>query len=513
MTQRTAAMAPHSIERRTDLEIFVPDGDVIASGRRFGKPISLPVSIAILWLTQAVGMIVAALVSHLILRDDPDGRLLIPRLGLAVVAALLFLVIATFTRAIELDHGRWGSVRFLRILAAAAMSEMVAITGYYGIFGTEALAADKSGIWPVAWFVTAATVILLLGLGLDALVQRWRADGRLARLVVVFGGGSHGACFMHEVTRCESPDFFVRAYFDDRLVQDSAIGNAIPCLGNADDLAAYVQRERVDEIVIALPWSAHDRILHLLRRLHHLPVPVRLAPEYAMLRLQSGQLSPGTALMPLLRPRPISEHNLVAKALFDRVVAGTLLTLISPLLVLIAVLVKLDSQGPALFRQKRLGFNNRAFEILKFRTMRPAAANEAARQARRTDPRITRIGAFLRRSSLDELPQLINVFRGDMSLVGPRPHPIWTRAGDLWNEGGDQPLEAFIHEYASRHRVKPGITGWAQIHGYRGETETVDKMKKRVEHDLHYIDNWSLWLDIRIVLMTVVTVATGKNAH
>jgi exopolysaccharide biosynthesis polyprenyl glycosylphosphotransferase len=231
------------------------------------------------------------------------------------------------------------------------------------------------------------------------------------------------------------------------------------------------------------------------------------------MRLQAGQLSPGTALMPLLRPRPISEHNLVAKALLDRTVAGALLLFVSPLLLGIAALIKLDSPGPALFRQKRLGFNNRAFEILKLRTMRETAANEAARQARRTDPRVTRIGGFLRRSSLDELPQLINVFRGDMSLVGPRPHPIWTRAGDLWNEGGDEPLEAFIHEYASRHRVKPGITGWAQVHGYRGETETVDKMKKRVEYDLHYIDNWSLWLDIRILIRTAITVATGKNAH
>jgi len=137
----------------------------------------------------------------------------------------------------------------------------------------------------------------------------------------------------------------------------------------------------------------------------------------------------------------------------------------------------------------------------------------ALQQARRRDRRVTRIGGFLRRSSLDELPQLVNVLRGDMSLVGPRPHPMWTRASELWPEKGDQPLESILDEYASRYRVKPGITGLAQVRGCRGETETVDKMARRVEHDLHYIENWSLWLDLKILTLTVVTVMAGENAR
>jgi len=179
----------------------------------------------------------------------------------------------------------------------------------------------------------------------------------------------------------------------------------------------------------------------------------------------------------------------------------------------IALLIKWDSPGPVFFRQKRLGLDNRPFSILKFRTMTQGPSGGELQQARRDDARVTRVGSFLRRSSLDELPQLINVLRGEMSLIGPRPHPMWTRADQLWPDQGDKPLEQVLSEYASRHRVKPGITGWAQVCGWRGETETVDKMARRVEHDLHYIENWSLWLDIRILVLTLKTVLSGENAH
>jgi lipopolysaccharide/colanic/teichoic acid biosynthesis glycosyltransferase len=165
------------------------------------------------------------------------------------------------------------------------------------------------------------------------------------------------------------------------------------------------------------------------------------------------------------------------------------------------------------FFRQRLGFKNRPFNVAKFRTMTHGEPGGTGCEARRGDLRVTRIGRFLRRSSLDEFPQLFNVLRGEMSLVGPRPHPMWVHASELWPDQGDRPLDAIFSEYASRHRMKPGITGWAQVCGYRGETETPEKMAKRVEHDIYYIDNWSLWLDVRILARTVVTAVTDRNAY
>jgi len=202
------------------------------------------------------------------------------------------------------------------------------------------------------------------------------------------------------------------------------------------------------------------------------------------------------------------------KSLFDRTAALALLLLLAPTLGMVACLIKLESPGPVFFRQKRLGFNNRPFEVLKFRSMTHGGNPKTElQQAQRGDRRVTRVGQFLRRSSIDELPQLFNVLRGEMSLVGPRPHPIWTRADQLWPGEGDRPLDAIFSEYASRHRMKPGITGWAQVSGYRGETETPEKMAKRVEHDIYYIDNWSLGLDIRILAKTVLAAVADKNAY
>jgi putative colanic acid biosynthesis UDP-glucose lipid carrier transferase len=202
--------------------------------------------------------------------------------------------------------------------------------------------------------------------------------------------------------------------------------------------------------------------------------------------------------------RPLSGWSLVVKAVEDRVIAGIALLCLSPLLALIALAIKLDSPGPVLFRQKRYGFANNEFTVFKFRTMRHRAAEEPdVPQARRNDPRITRVGGFLRRSSLDELPQLINVMLGDMSLVGPRPHAV----------AHNVQFAQVIDDYLSRHRVKPGITGWAQINGLRGETDTPEKMRARVQHDLYYIDHWSLLFDIKILALTPFRGFINRNAY
>lgn len=201
---------------------------------------------------------------------------------------------------------------------------------------------------------------------------------------------------------------------------------------------------------------------------------------------------------------PISGANLVAKELLDRVLAVGILVLILPLMLLIALAIKLESPGPVIFRQLRHGRDGRPFTVYKFRTMRREAANvSAAQQATRDDPRITALGRLLRRTSLDELPQFLNVLQGNMSIVGPRPHPV--ELNELYRDR--------IERYMWRQVVKPGITGWAQINGFRGETDTLDKMHKRIEFDLYYIDHWSLWFDIKIILITVVRGFTDRNAY
>jgi exopolysaccharide biosynthesis polyprenyl glycosylphosphotransferase len=200
---------------------------------------------------------------------------------------------------------------------------------------------------------------------------------------------------------------------------------------------------------------------------------------------------------------PLSHLELLFKHAFDLVLASVALLLCTPVLVVAALLIKLDSAGPIFFLQHRHGFNQKPFRIIKFRTMRALEDGAVVRQATQDDPRITNLGSWLRRWSIDELPQLFNVIKGDMSLVGPRPHAL----------SRDRDYERRIALYARRHNVKPGITGWAQIHGYRGETNTDEKMEKRLEHDLYYIDNWSLMLDLQILTRTVLSPATYRNAY
>jgi Undecaprenyl-phosphate glucose phosphotransferase len=258
---------------------------------------------------------------------------------------------------------------------------------------------------------------------------------------------------------------------------------------------------------VALPPSADHAVASTLRKLSLVPVDVRLCPGEFTLRLGAVQASHmgGLTLLNVI-DHPLRDWRWIVKAIEDRILGFVILSAISPLMLAIALLIRLDSPGPVLFRQKRYGFNNELIDVLKFRTMYQQMSDANAEQlTQRNDPRITRVGAWLRRTSLDELPQFLNVLRGEMSIVGPRPHALAAKAGSLLYP------EAVKH-YDARHRVKPGITGWAQVNGWRGETDTVEQIRKRVEHDLYYIENWSLAFDLRIILRTILGGFTGRNA-
>ncbi|MFU8765309.1 MAG: exopolysaccharide biosynthesis polyprenyl glycosylphosphotransferase, partial [Haliea sp.] len=242
----------------------------------------------------------------------------------------------------------------------------------------------------------------------------------------------------------------------------------------------------------------------LLTQLRLYSLPVCYVPNLSMLNLLGQRASNVDGVTVIaLNATLLDGPDAWLKTLLDLGLAALLLVLLAPLLLLIALLVRLDSPGPVLYRQQRHGSGGRLIEVLKFRTMHAGAPGDPFSQARRDDPRVTRCGRFLRRSSLDELPQLLNVLRGDMSLVGPRPHPV------ALNQEYARKLAA----YMQRHRVKPGITGWAQIHGYRGETDTLEKMEKRLQYDLYYIEHWSLGLDLKILAKTALLGWTGANAY
>ncbi|MCO5093553.1 undecaprenyl-phosphate glucose phosphotransferase [Bosea sp. (in: a-proteobacteria)] len=275
----------------------------------------------------------------------------------------------------------------------------------------------------------------------------------------------------------------------------------------AADLAAAVarcRRERPDAVFIAVPWSEQETVSACVDAFQNLPVAIHLAPEPSLARFANARVVHAGTLSSLrLTRRPLSTAEIAAKRAFDIVAASCGLVLSLPLLLLIAALIRLDSPGPVLFRQRRYGFNQQAFRIFKFRTMTTIDDGQVVVQARKGDPRITRLGALLRRYNLDELPQFLNVLAGDMSLVGPRPHAL----------AHDVAFQRKIANYARRHNVKPGITGWAQVNGLRGETDTDEKMAERIAYDHWYIDNWSFWLDIGILFRTVLSRKAFANAR
>ncbi len=274
--------------------------------------------------------------------------------------------------------------------------------------------------------------------------------------------------------------------------------------GNIQNFVERVRANAVADVLIALPSSRAPLLDAIVRQTQTIAADIHILPDLGDTRIPLTRLHRAGAFAFITTvSRPIEGWGFFYKRVEDFTIALIGLALTLPAMLLIALAIKLDSKGPVIFRQRRHGYNNCVFEVLKFRTMTVLEDGDAVAQAKKGDKRATRVGKFLRRTSMDELPQLINVLRGDMSIVGPRPHAL----------AHNSYYEDLVENYANRHRVKPGITGWAQIHGFRGETETPEKMADRVRYDLEYIDNWSIWLDLKIVLVTLPFVLFHKNAY
>jgi Undecaprenyl-phosphate glucose phosphotransferase len=382
-------------------------------------------------------------------------------------------------------------------LAASLSALCISMGMVLAVVFLSKTSADYSRGWFLIWVAGSAVGVIAWRAVLCLAVRRWYRAGRLQRAVAVVGRGGQAGRLAHHFAADPNAGIRVVTVFDRGEDDEEAVSH----------VERYVRSDAVDAVMIALPW-ADDGLERLLARLRMLPVDIRLVPDFSGALGRSSRL--GTlGGMPVLNvaDRPLSDWRAVFKAVEDKCLGAAILVAITPVLLGIALAVKLDSPGPVLFRQRRYGFNNQLIEVLKFRTMHVAMSDANAEQlTRRNDPRVTRVGAFLRRTSLDELPQFINVMRGEMSIVGPRPHALSAKAGGVL-------YQRAVAEYAARHRVKPGITGWAQVNGWRGETETLNDIRQRVEHDLYYIDNWSPWLDIKIILRTIVGGFAGQKAY
>jgi Undecaprenyl-phosphate glucose phosphotransferase len=340
-----------------------------------------------------------------------------------------------------------------------------------------------------------------------SVAQRLKQRGRLRKNVAILGASEVGQQLAARLSE-ECPGTRLVGIFDDRQsrVVKSEFGSS-PRVEQVTALYELLCRGCIDEVVIAIPPHASHRILELSRRFHPFPVSLRvLAPDgYENFRVLDSRQYGHIGTFRVM-DKPLDEVAALVKRIEDVVIAAICLLITLPLMLAIAVAIKLDSPGPALFRQKRLGANNLPFNLLKFRSMYVEQTDPLGHQLTRAgDPRITRVGRFLRMTSLDELPQLINVLKDEMSLVGPRPHPLAASAAGV-------AYARAISDYPIRHRVKPGITGWAQVNGWRGETKTIEQIRRRVEHDLYYVENWSLSFDLLILGRTVFAVLSRANA-
>lgn len=425
----------------------------------------------------------------------------------------MHMTCAVFVAVVYACVSEWGRLNTLkalmrplgvleRVVVAVCTSFLLLAALLFGFDVTYMI----SGAW--IWSLLAATVMVLVVARLIIyrfllMLSRRRIIGRN---LAVLGVGAQSARLLSNLLR--DPPYFttLSGVFAAARGETPREIEGVPVLGSIDALLEQVRGGLIDDVIVAMPWNANQVVIDAIERLKEMPVNVYLGADLVDFELAFRPVLGTFSQLPVyeVMQRPISGWNLAFKALLDYSITFMALVVLSPLLLVIAVAIKLDSQGPVLFQQERLGFNNKRFYIYKFRSMYVEKnRSEAVRQATRNDPRVTRVGRIIRTTSLDELPQLMNVLDGTMSLVGPRPHAI----------SHNTEYSPQIRGYFTRHKVKPGITGWAQVNGLRGETSDIDAMRRRIEYDIYYTENWSFIFDIKIIIMTAAVVFFQKKAY
>jgi len=356
----------------------------------------------------------------------------------------------------------------------------------------------------LVWIVVTPLAQLVAMVTGRALMRRRARLPEARRAAVVIGAGALGVKVARALLGNEDQGSDFIGYFDDRIderIEQEALANR---LGKLRDAAPYVLDHGIREVYITLPLGSQPRIVELLESVQGTTASIFFVPDVFGISIIQGRLQDMSGIPVVgICETPFTGTNHLVKRYSDIVLASIILVLISPLLLVLTIGVKLSSPGPVIFKQRRNGLDGSEIIVYKFRSMRTMDDGFVVKQATKDDPRITRFGAFIRRTSLDELPQFINVLQGRMSIVGPRPHAV----------AHNEEYRQLIKAYMVRHKVKPGITGWAQVNGHRGETDTIDKMKARVEYDLEYLRNWSLGLDLQIIARTAKLMFFDRNAY
>lgn len=387
-----------------------------------------------------------------------------------------------------------------KFVIAFATTFLFLLAAAFGIKISDSFSRVWIASYAVSRCLSIVVVRYLASVCLDALSERHVFERRLA----IVGNNEQARRLMHHIDVSRPSFISVLGVFDAGGTQPNANADAV--LGDLDELSRYVWSKRVDDVVVALPWSSDDQILGVMSKLRELPVNVYLASDLIGFRLPFRPSPDHFGDVPLVEVmgQPFPGWGGIKKRCLDYALAIALLPLVLPIAALVALAIKLEDGGPVFFRQARYGFGNEVFWIWKFRTMRvDQPASDKTVQATPGDERVTRVGRFLRRTSIDEMPQIFNVLAGQMSLVGPRPHAV----------DHNEEYSRLIRGYFARHRVKPGITGWAQVNGHRGATKVVQQMEARVKYDIYYTENWSLLFDLKILLMTIAVSISGRNAY
>jgi putative colanic acid biosynthesis UDP-glucose lipid carrier transferase len=420
----------------------------------------------------------------------------------AVIGVGLFSILAERD---DLYTSRRGALLYQDLASTASAWLGVVTMLLLAGFATKR-SAEYSRVAMFMWFWLAPTLVIAWRMLVRTGLRTLRRQGRNSRTVAIAGAGVLGERILHELQRSAWMGLRAVGFFDDsKAVGSSPIGSTeVKVLGDLDEMVRRAQAGAFDIVYLALPLRAESRVREVIEGLSNATVIVYFVPDIFAFNLLQARLVPLGGIPTIgVFETPFASVAGWVKRVEDIVLASLILLVVGLPMMLIAIGVKMSSKGPVLFRQRRYGLDGREIVVWKFRSMMVCEDGTAIPQAKRADPRFTRFGALLRRTSLDELPQFFNVLGGSMSIVGPRPHAV----------AHNEQYRRLIPGYMLRHKVKPGITGWAQIHGYRGETDTLDKMERRVEHDLWYICNWSLWLDLRIVLSTTIRGFGGHNTY
>lgn len=477
-------------------------GSVTTQGRRFTSNV-IPTLVFVVDVLCLVLSAPVALISYALI----VGQVIVPGVhtAAAFIAGVAFFLIrqsrGVYSHSLTVLQSGDGGVAFDYLISALLSG---AIVWQFGLLD------DFSRGLTLAYVIAAIALLSISRFVLRAVTRRWATRGRIRQRVVLYGADKETlerTCRMLDLQAL--PQLLLVGVADDYTrSSDPEAAGELPFIGGFPELLEMARRGEVDQVLIALSDMTRERINHIIDTLSEVAIDVSLIPREAIALAPDYRVNfVGTIPVLTLWQRQMRDGNTIVKDVEDFVIASLALIVLSPLLLVTALAIKLTSRGPIIFKQPRFGFNNHEILVWKFRSMYVDRQDvSGAARTTRGDPRVTPVGRLIRKLSIDELPQLWNVLRGDMSIVGPRPHATHMKVGDHYY------FDA-VKGYAGRHRVKPGITGLAQVRGLRGEIQTIERAKRRVELDRYYIDHWSLGLDLRIMIETVVNLAFDKNAY